>query len=57
MKKLLIIILPFCVLLFALMWILCGLKNTLAFFGAGLFAVALVFGFVKWMEFVDKHIK
>ena len=57
MKKFIILILPLCVVLFVLLWILCGLKSALAFFGAGLFAVALVFGFAKWIEFVDKHIK
>ena len=57
MKKFLIIISPLCVILFVLMCISCGLKGALAFFGAMLFAVALIYGLVKWAEFVDKHIK
>ena len=57
MKKFLIIISPLCVVLFVLMWLSCGLKGALAFFGAVLFAVALAFGLAKWMDFVDKHIK
>lgn len=57
MKKLLITVAPFCVILFVLMWISCGLKGVLIFFGAMLFIVVFVFGFTKWVEFVDKHIK
>ena len=57
MKKLLITILPFCVILLVLIWIPLGLEVTLTLFGAVLFAVALAFGFMKWMKFVDKHIK
>lgn len=57
MKKFLITITPFCVVLFVLMWISWGMKGALVFFGAVLFAVALEFGLFKWMEFVDKHIK
>lgn len=57
MKKFWITISPLFIILFVLMWISLGLKGVLAFFGAVLFTVALVFGFVKWMEFVDKHIK
>lgn len=57
MKKLLITIFPFCVVLLVLMWISCGLKGVLTFFGAMLSVVAFVFGLFKWMEFVDKHVK
>lgn len=57
MKKFLITIAPIVILLFLLMWILWGLKGMLAFFGAMLFVAALAFGLVKWMDFVDKHIK
>ena len=57
MKKLLITLFPFCVVLFALMWISCGLKGALIFFGVMLLIVAFVFGLFKWIEFVDKHIK
>ena len=57
MKKFLITIAPFCVVLFVLTWISFGLKGVLEFFGIILFAVALIFGVVKWVEFVNKHIK
>lgn len=57
MKKLLITISPLCALLFILMWISCGLKDALLSFGAILLIIALILGFTKWMEFVDKHIK
>ena len=57
MKKFLITIAPPCIVLFVLMWISWGLKGVLAFFGAILFFVALAFGFAKWVEFVDRHIK
>ena len=57
MKKFLILISPLCVVLFVLMWVSWGLKGSLAFFSAIPFTVALAFGFVKWIEFVDKHIK
>ena len=57
MKKLLLIILPLCIILFVLIWIPLELEVGLTFIGALLFAVALSFGFVKWMKFVDKHIK
>ena len=55
--KFLIYISPFCVVLFAFMWILWGLKGVLVTLGVALFYVALIFGLVKWVEFVDKHIK
>ena len=57
MKKFMIIIAPLCVVLFVLLWISWGLKGVLGFFGALLFVVALAFGFTKWVDFVDKHIK
>lgn len=57
MKKFLITIAPLCVVLFVLMWISCGLKGVLAFFGIAIFVAALVFGLAKWMDFVDKHVK
>ena len=57
MKKLLITILPFCVILLVLIWISLGLEVTLTLFGAVLFTITLAFGFMKWMKFVDKHIK
>ena len=57
MKKVLITISPLCAILFVFMLISFGLKGALAFLGAVLFAVALAFGFVKWMKFVNKHIK
>lgn len=57
MKKFLITIFPLCAILFVFIWILWGLKGVLEFFGIVIFVAALVFGFAKWMEFVDKHIK
>ena len=57
MKKFLIIISPLCIILFTFMWIVLGLKEMLIFFAAILFAVVLTFGFVKWVEFVNRHIK
>lgn len=57
MKKFLIAISPLCAILFVLMLVSLGLKGTLIFFGGALFIVVLIFGFVEWMKFVDKHIK
>ena len=57
MKKFLITIFPFCVILFSSIWISWGLKAALVFFGSVLFIVTLAFGLSKWIEFVDKHIK
>jgi len=57
MKKFLITISPFCALWFAIIWFSLGLKGAFAFFVAVLFIAALAFGFAKWIEFVDKHIK
>jgi hypothetical protein len=57
MKKFLITISPICVGLFVLLWISLGLKGMLVFFSALLFTIALAFVLVKWMVFVDKHIK
>lgn len=57
MKKFLITISPLCVILFIFMWISLGLKGALIFFGMTPLIVALAFGFAKWVEFVDKHIK
>ncbi len=57
MKKFLIAIAPFVILLFLFMLFLWGLKGVLMFFGEVMFTAALVFGIMKWMDFVDKHIK
>ena len=57
MKKIIIAVSPICIVLFVLIWILCGLKAALAVFGALLFSAAFVFACVIWIEFVDKHIK
>lgn len=57
MKKLLITISPFCIILVVLLCVSLELEVVLTLFGAVLFAVVLSFGFVKWMKFVDKHIK
>lgn len=56
MKKFLITIAPFVILLFLCMLFLWGLKGVLAFFGIVLFTVALTYGTLKWMDFVDKYI-
>ena len=57
MKKFLITIFPFCVILFVSIWISCGLEVSLTIIGGLLFIVALSFGLAKWIDFVDKHIK
>lgn len=57
MKKFLITIAPLFILLFLVMLFSWGLKGMLAFFGVVLFTAAFVFGFAKWVEFVDKHIR
>ena len=57
MKEFLIIIFPFCAVLFVLMWISWGLKGALILFGAELFIIAFALGLAKWVQFVDKHIK
>lgn len=57
MKKFLITISPLCAILFILIWVSCGLKDVLLSFGAILLIIALIFGVIKWMEFIDKHIK
>ncbi len=57
MKKFLIIISPLCAVLLALMWFSWGLKGALSFFSAVFFVVAVTILLIKWMEFVDKHIK
>jgi hypothetical protein len=56
MKKFLITIAPFVILLFLLMWFSCGLKGALAFFVALLFVVVAIL-LAKWVGFVDKHVK
>lgn len=57
MKKFLITIAPLCVVLFILMWISWGLDGVLVFFGTILFIIVVIVLFVKWIGFVDKHIK
>ena len=57
MKKFLITIAPIFVILSAIMCILWGLKGVLEFFGIALFSIACVYGLVKWVDFVDKHVK
>ena len=57
MKKFLIAIAPFVILLFLFMLFLWGLKSTLEFFCVLLFNVALIFGSYKWWEFADEYIK
>ena len=55
MKKFIITIAPFCIVLFILMWFSWGMEGVLAFFGAVLFIVFLMVLFIKWAKFVDKH--
>jgi hypothetical protein len=58
MKKFLITISPICAILFVAMWLSFGLKDALlSVVGGMMSAVAFIFGFVKLVEFVDKHIK
>ena len=57
MKKILIAIFLLYVISFVLTLISFGLKGALIFLGVVLFTIALAFGFVKWMKFVDKYIK
>jgi len=57
MKKFLITIAPFCVVLFILMWISWGLKGVLVFFSVIFFINFILILFDWWAEFVDKHIK
>ena len=55
MKKFLITISPLCAILFAVLWVVWGLKGSFAFFGTVLFVVVVVILLEKWMEFVEKH--
>ena len=57
MKKFLIAIAPFVILLSLVSLFLWGLNGVLVFFGEVLFVVALVFVVNKWIDFIDKHIK
>ena len=55
--KFLITIAPLFMILFILMWISLGLEHALVLFGAIIFIIVLVALQIKWMIFVDKHIK
>lgn len=57
MKKFLITMSPICAILLISMWISWGLKGMLVFVGAVPFYIVSAFGFTKWVQFVDKHIK
>lgn len=57
MKKFLITISPFCVILFIIMWISCGLKEAFVFLGIIPFIIAMVILINKWFKFVDKYVK
>ena len=57
MKKLLVVISPIFVVLSVFMWISWGLKGMLTFFVVALLIVVSTILLVKWIEFVDKHIK
>ncbi len=57
MKKFLITIFPILIVLFIIIWISFGLECAVVYIGVVL--SLLVFGAfsIKWIEFVDKHIK
>jgi len=56
MKKLLITVSPFCIMLFILLWLTHGLEIALLmFFGILLSFFVLIPLIIKWMEFVNKH--
>lgn len=57
MKKLLVVISPICVVLSVVMWISWGLKGVFIFFSTILLIIVATVLLVKWIEFVDKHIK
>lgn len=57
MKRLLITISPICIVLFVLMWVSWGLKGAVTFFGAVVIFIVVLVALLKWIEFVDKHIK
>lgn len=57
MKKLLVVISPICVVSSVFMWISWGLKGVFVFFFTTLLIVVATVLLVKWVEFVDKHIK
>lgn len=57
MKKLLVVISPICVVLSVFMWISWGLKGVFVFFSTALLIIVATILLVKWIEFVDKHIK
>ena len=57
MKKILIASSPLFAAMFVLVWILVGLKDALIFIGALLLMMVLGGIFVKWMKFVDEHVK
>ena len=55
--KFLITTAPLCVILFILMWIYGGIEFALVLFGAIIFGIVLAVLQIKWIIFVDKHIK
>lgn len=57
MKKILIAMSPICVVLFPMIWILVGLEEAVIVMVSILATPALVFVLVKWLDFVDKHVK
>lgn len=57
MKKLLVVIAPIYVVLSVFMWISWGLKGVFVFSSIILLIVVATILLVKWVEFVDKHIK
>ena len=57
MKKVLITMLPILVILFCHIWIVFGLKYAIAYLICIPFGIMLAAALIKWVEFVDKHIK
>lgn len=57
MKKFLLSIFPFCVILFVVFWVSLGLKAALTIFGFMLLIAALAFGLGMWLDFVEEYIK
>ncbi len=57
MKKFIISILPLLIITFFLLWFSWGLEGVITFVCAVVFLIISAKGMVKWIEFVDEHIK
>lgn len=57
MKKFLITVLPILVMLFCPIWIVFGLEHAIAYLISIPFGIMLAVATIKWVEFVDKHVK